>query len=139
MNQLIDGSVGQKAMILSNGIDHHITVNGHMNAPQNSEEANKPPMDERSQKGHFGWTTLAGNHIPYIFRDEERYCSVRILELKVLNQYLRVLHPDIYSCTCIRSYYLTAIEAHLFNQINFLHCDSQFGHDQFTTTDLVVK
>lgn len=99
----------------------------------------KTPLDDDSQRGRFGWTSFDECHIPYIFRAGEKYCAVRILESKLLNKYLSFLHSDIYSCTCIRSYYITDAESKLFNEINIKHCDNQFGRDQFTCKDLVVR
>lgn len=104
-------------------------------------EADKktPAPDEASWKGHFGWDMLGKCHIPYIYRSGEKYVAVRMVEVKLLNKYLNYLHPDIYSCTCIRSYYITEIEARLLNEINNRHCDGQFGRDAFTPKDLVVR
>lgn len=107
-----------------------------------TEDANgeKKACDEESQKGHFGWETFPGKiHIPYIFRQSERYCAVRLVEMKLLNKYLNYLHQDIYSCTCVRSYYITEAESKLFNEINTKHCDFQFGREMFTLKDLVVR
>ncbi|XP_063702055.1 uncharacterized protein LOC134832077 isoform X2 [Culicoides brevitarsis] len=98
--------------------------------------------DEESQKGHFGWTSFQNNNkvfIPYIFRQSEKYCAVRMVESKLLNKFLNSLHQDIYSCTCVRSYYITEIESRLLNEINQKHCDLQFGRDPFTVKDLVVR
>ncbi|XP_022201118.2 uncharacterized protein LOC111057943 isoform X2 [Nilaparvata lugens] len=103
-------------------------------------EKKKPPLDEPSQKGRFGWITMGTTHIPYIFRTpDEKYCAVRIVETSLLNHYMNFLHADIYSCTCIRSYYITDAEARLFNDINMKHCEGQFGRELFTTKDLVVR
>ncbi|XP_014610742.1 PREDICTED: uncharacterized protein LOC106790403 isoform X1 [Polistes canadensis] len=105
----------------------------------NSTGEGKIPLDDESQRGRFGWTSFDECHIPYIFRAGEKYCAVRILESKLLNKYLSYLHSDIYSCTCIRSYYITDAESRLFNEINMKHCDSLFGRDQFSCKDLVVR
>lgn len=99
----------------------------------------KLPIDDESQRGRFGWTSFDDCHIPYIFRSGEKYCAVRILESKLLNKYLSYLHSDIYSCTCIRSYYITDAESKLFTEINVKHCENQFGREQFTCKDLVVR
>ena len=99
----------------------------------------KPPCDEDSVRGRFGWVTLGKCHIPYIFRYGEKYCAVRMVEMKLLNKYLSYLHSDIYSCTCIRSYYITDAEARLLNEVNVRHCEGQFGRDPFTSKDLVVR
>lgn len=107
--------------------------------PTKPPPTDKLPLDDESQRGRFGWTTFGDQHIPYIFRSSEKYCAVRILEAKLLNKYLSYLHSDIYSCTCIRSYYITEAECKLLNEINVKHCENQFGRDQFTCKDLVVR
>ncbi|XP_034939021.1 uncharacterized protein [Chelonus insularis] len=100
----------------------------------------KVPLDDESQRGRFGWVTFDKTHIPYIFRGGEKYCAVRILEAKLLNKYLNYLHSDIYSCTCIKSYFITEAESKLLNEINTKHCEGQFGKEQFTwNKDLVVR
>ncbi|EEB16002.1 conserved hypothetical protein [Pediculus humanus corporis] len=100
---------------------------------------NKKVIDEESQRGRFGWVTLGKAFIPYIIRQGEQYTAVRMVESKLLNKYLSYLHPDIYNCTCIRSYYITDAEARVLNEINVRHCDAQFGRDHFTNKDLVVR
>ncbi|XP_011868273.1 PREDICTED: uncharacterized protein LOC105562220 isoform X2 [Vollenhovia emeryi] len=107
--------------------------------PSDGLESKAPTPDDDSQRGRFGWTSFDECHIPYIFRSGEKYCAVRILESKLLNKYLSFLHSDIYSCTCIRSYYITEAESKLFNEINSRHCENQFGRDPFTCKDLVVR
>ncbi|PZC75229.1 uncharacterized protein LOC110378845 [Helicoverpa armigera] len=106
-------------------------------APEGDKK--NPAPDEASWKGHFGWDMLGKCHIPYIYRSTEKYVAVRMVEIKLLNKYLNYLHADIYSCTCIRSYYITEIEARLLNEINNRHCDGQFGREPFTQKDLVVR
>ena len=107
--------------------------------PKPAAQEGKPPSDDESLRGRFGWTTFGDTHIPYIFRAAERYCAVRILESKLLNKYLNSLSGDIYSCTCIRSYYISDAESKLLNEINTKHCENQFGREQFTCKDLVVR
>lgn len=102
-------------------------------------DAEKKPTDEESVKGRFGWTTFGKTHIPFILRQNEKYCSVRMVESKLLNNYLNSLHADIYSCTCVRSYYITEAESRLLNEINHKHCESSFSREMFTLKDLVVR
>lgn len=104
-----------------------------------NDAARTAVVDEDSMRGRFGWTTLGKVHIPYIFRSGDKYCAVKMVEMKLLNKYLNFLHQDIYNCTCIRSYYITEAEGRLLNEINFRHCDYQFGRDQFTARDLIVR
>lgn len=95
-------------------------------------------MDEESAKGRFGWTDSPVN-IPYIYRGEEKFCSVRIFEHRLLKMHANILRPELYSCISIKSCYITEIEARLLNEINVKHCDWQFGRDLFTVRDLIVS
>ncbi|KAJ8930439.1 hypothetical protein NQ314_016766 [Rhamnusium bicolor] len=106
---------------------------------QSSSDSETKNIDEESIKGRFGWTLMGKMHIPYILRSGESYCAVRMVEMKVLNKLLNYLHQDLYNCTNIRSYYITEAEARLLNEINFKHCDYQFGREQFTSRDLIVR
>ncbi|GAB0090523.1 uncharacterized protein DMENIID0001_052590 [Sergentomyia squamirostris] len=109
-------------------------------SPDGSGGGEKKPCDEESQKGHFGWHTFnKAIYIPYILRSGEKYCAVRIVESKLLNKYLNYLHHDIYSCTCVRSYYITEAEGRLLNEINHKHSESHYGREMFTVKDLVVR
>lgn len=116
-------------------------ANGVIDNEKGSQKGSSAgPCDEESIKGHFGWAQFSKVSIPYIYRLSEKYCSVRMIELKLLGKYLNCLHPDIYSsCTCVRSYYITDAEARLFIEINHKHCDGEFGRDIFTQKDLVVR
>ncbi|XP_018578834.2 uncharacterized protein LOC108916953 isoform X2 [Anoplophora glabripennis] len=106
---------------------------------QSTSDSETRNIDEESIKGRFGWTLMGKMHIPYILRSGESYCAVRMVEMKVLNKLLNYLHQDLYNCTNIRSYYITEAEARLLNEINFKHCDYQFGREQFTSRDLIVR
>lgn len=106
---------------------------------ENGNAEDKKPCDDESQRGHFGWATFGNIHIPYIMRQGEQYCAVRMVEMKLLNKHLTYLHQDIYSCTCVRSYYITEAESRLFNEINQKHCEAQFGRESFSMKDLVVR
>jgi hypothetical protein len=90
---------------------------------QSSSSGGEPAIDEDSQKNRFGWDTIIKTSFPYVMRRGDKYSSVRIIDSKVLYHYLTVLKPEIYSCTCIKSEYMTEAEARLFNEINIKHCD----------------
>merc|ERR1719367_1735237 len=109
--------------------------------PAGQPEAEKRPDDD-SRKGRFGWCEFEKNHIPYIFRSGgEKYTSVRMVERKLLDKFLRILPSELYnnSCYCIKSYYITDIESKLLNEINLRHADNHFGKEAFTSKDLVVR
>jgi len=98
------------------------------------------PVDEESKKGRFGWFDIEKVFLPLIFRyGTEKYTSVRMVERKLLNRFLQVLPPEVNSCTCIRSYYITDSESKLLNEINLKHTDCAFGKEAFTSKDLVVR
>lgn len=139
---------GIQGQILAGGQTSIVSYMNRLNASQKLAEKkqqptnipeDKKPIDEDSQRGRFGWVTLGKAFIPYILRQGEQYCAVRMVENKLLNKYLSYLHADIYNCTCIRSYYITDAEARILNEINVKHCDGQFGRDHFTNKDLVVR
>ena len=115
-------------------------TNGTSNGNGHAVDEGKP-ADEESLKGHFGWESFNSGkiHIPYIIRQTEKYCAVRIVEQKLLNKYLNVLHQDLYNCTSVRSYYITDVEARLLDEINFRHCDQYFGKEKFSMKDLIVR
>lgn len=103
-----------------------------------NEDPKAVVIDQESIRGIFGWTTLEGVHIPFILRQEEKFTAVRIIERTLLKKYLQALPTDVYSCTYIKSYFITENEAKLLNEINLKHCERQFGHELFSSKDLVV-
>lgn len=135
-----------------NGTAVSPTVNGAVAAVKPAEPAapakdlnGKPPavdkpVDEESKKGRFGWFDIEKVFLPFIFRyTTEKYTSVRMVERKLLNRFLQVLPPEVNSCTCIRSYYITDSESKLLNEINLKHTDCSYGKEAFTSKDLVVR
>ena len=97
-------------------------------------------IDSDSKRGRFGWCEFEKNYIPFIFRGNgDRFTSVRMVERKFLSKFLNVLPPEVNSCHCIRSYYITDSESKLLNEINLKHTDCYFGKEAFTTKDLVVR
>lgn len=107
--------------------------------PEPLPESKSTPVDDASWKGHFGWEVIGKCHVPYIYRYGEKWVCVRMAETKLLCKHLAALHPELYSCTYIRSFYVNELEARLLNEINSRHCDYQFGRDAFTVRDLIVR
>ncbi|CAH1797322.1 unnamed protein product [Owenia fusiformis] len=102
-----------------------------------------PPLDENalditSIKGIFGWTTVDGVSLPYLFR-EAKYVAVRMVELKLLFKYPNAYPEELKKRPPLMSHYVTEAEAKLLNEINIEHCESEFGRHQFTVKDLVVR
>ncbi|XP_066155500.1 uncharacterized protein [Euwallacea fornicatus] len=125
--------------VQSMNIFSFLTDKSKVKMPGQSNSSESRNIDEESTKGRFGWTSMGKVNIPYIIRSGENYCAVRMVEMKVLSKWLNYLHQDLYNCTNIRSYYITEAEARLLNEINFKHCDYQFGREQFTSRDLIVR
>ncbi|KAH8269667.1 hypothetical protein KR026_000744 [Drosophila bipectinata] len=138
--KLPNGTMQVVPALSANSASSNGRSNGAISDGSGSDKKGSGPCDEESVNGHFGWASFGKVSIPYIYRQSEKYCSVRMIELKLLGKYLNCLHPDIYSsCTCVRSYYITDAEARLFIEINHKHCDGEFGRDIFTQKDLVVR
>jgi len=81
--------------------------------------------------GRFGWKLVDVYHIPYIIRVingvKLQFVSVRMVETQLLSEYLHYLHANMYTCTSVRSYFITDSEAALLNDINNFHSDFAFG------------
>ena len=102
-------------------------------------ENHKQSVDNVSKKGAFGWDTIGNASIPYILRGEEHYLSVRMVENKLLSKYPSAYPVEISSRPPLASDFVTTAEATLLNEINRDHCDHGFGHDLFTTDDIIVR
>ena len=94
-------------------------------------------LDQESAKGRFGWTD-SPVHIPYIYRRNLKFCSVRIFEQRVVKMYASILRQELAGCVSIQSSYVSEIEARLLSEINQKHCDFLFGREGFTVRDLVI-
>ncbi|CAL1265764.1 unnamed protein product [Larinioides sclopetarius] len=107
---------------------------------QTPSKPDPPPIDYSSICGAFGWTTIGPVHLPVIMRGEEKFIAVRMFESKIVFGYFPDIFPAaVFSCTNINSYYITTNEAKLLNEINSVHCDFQFGYNDFSTKDYVVR
>ncbi|KAK3098761.1 hypothetical protein FSP39_022845 [Pinctada imbricata] len=113
--------------------------------PEKPKEAEpeKPNVSENqidfsSFKGIFGWTTIDGINVPYIFRKEKRFVSVRVVEQKLLSRYPNSYPDELGKHQPLTSYFITGHEAKLLNEINLVHCGGEFGQKQFNTKDLIV-
>lgn len=85
--------------------------------------------------GIFGYHSIGHCMLPFIYRtvdgEKDKFVSVRIAETQLLSKYMNYLHPDIYTCTSVRSHFITEHEAKLFNEINSRHSDHMFGKEPF--------
>lgn len=94
--------------------------------------------------GRFYWKVIAGYQVPSIIRvingDHLNFVSVRIAETQLLSNYLHYLHADIYTCTSVRSHFITDAEAKLLNDINQKHSDCSYGKEMFFAgKDYIVR
>ncbi|CAH1711528.1 unnamed protein product [Aphis gossypii] len=110
----------------------------------NQEKLSKDSEDVKSIQGIFCWKSIAGYFIPYIIRvingEELKFVSVRMAETQLLSNYLHYLHADIYTCTSVRSHFITDSEAKILNEINIKHCDNIYGKDTFYAgKDYIVR
>ncbi|KAH9524819.1 hypothetical protein Btru_027953 [Bulinus truncatus] len=95
-------------------------------------------IDSESVKGIFGWATVDGTCIPTMLRRKKKYVSVRIVERKLLSKYPNTFPDELGKKDPLVSYFITAAEAKLLNEININHCDYEYGHNPFTVKDLIV-
>lgn len=102
--------------------------------PSPTEEA----IDCDSVRGVFGWTTLDGVNVPYIIRKYRKFVAVRIVEKKMLSKYPNSFPDELGKKEPLVSYFVTEAEANLLNEINTVHCSFEYGHQPFTTKDLIV-
>ena len=58
-----------------------VTANAQAAQVKPAASGEKAPCDADSMKMRFGWVTLGKNHIPYITRQGEKYCAVRMVSL----------------------------------------------------------
>ncbi|XP_076364709.1 uncharacterized protein LOC143253951 [Tachypleus tridentatus] len=114
------------------------TKNVHAQVQIENKELVSPPIDISSIQGIFGWTTIGGVHLPFILRGQDKFIAVRMVEAKVVSKYSRILPWVVFTCTNIKSYFITENEARLLNEINGFHCAFQFGQKTFTSKDVVV-
>lgn len=98
-------------------------------------------IDAQSQMGRFGWIIAKDDvyyEIPYILRKSEKYFAIQMIEIKI-SQYLKILHPDLYTYySCVKEQ-ATQAEARLLNEINRIHCCQQFGQKIYTTESFLIK
>ncbi|CAH1725641.1 unnamed protein product [Aphis gossypii] len=92
----------------------------------------------------FSWKAIARYHVPYIIRvingEELKFVSVRMTETQLLSNYIPYLHADIFTCTSVRSHFITDSEAQILNEINIRHCDGFYGKDKFYAgKDYIVR
>lgn len=109
-----------------------------------SNDKSKDSEDIESVRSRFGWKLIGGCNVPFIIRrinnESSYYVSVRIAESQLLSNYLNYLHANIYTCTSVRSHFITEPEAKLLNEINMKHSDQIYGKELFQAgKDYIVR
>ncbi|XP_076102726.1 uncharacterized protein LOC143071921 [Mytilus galloprovincialis] len=102
------------------------------------ETVSENQIDFSSVKGIFGWTSIDGVDVPYIFRKDKMFVSVRIVEQKLLNKYPNSYPDDLGKHQPLTSFFITPHECKLLNEINQVHCGGEFGTKLFSIKDLIV-
>ncbi|GFO19252.1 hypothetical protein PoB_004575700 [Plakobranchus ocellatus] len=105
---------------------------------EEKEKKDEDPVDSESAKGIFGWETVDNTSIPYILRRGKKFVSVRIVERKLLSKYPNTFPDELGQKDPLVSHFITEAESKLLNEINTDHCDYEYGHNPFTTKDLIV-
>lgn len=101
-------------------------------------------IDNPSYAGQFGWERIGQDDfsIPVIVRSQDdgdiRYSPVRIVEQEIIKKY-ESLPQGVFQCITLKSFYLTAIEAKLLNNINFNHCNTRYGETFFSQRDVIIS
>jgi len=103
---------------------------------------NQKSIDAPSSQGKFGWERIGNDvefAIPVILRSNGvRYSPVRIVEQEIIKRY-EALPQNLFHCITLKSFYLTAAEAKLLNDINFNHCNNRYGDTFFGTKDVIIS
>lgn len=102
---------------------------------------NQKAIDAPSFRDQFGWEKIGREDfaIPVIVRTNcIRYSPVRIVEQEIIKRY-DSLPQMVFSCITLKSFYLTAVEARLLNDINFNHCNNRYGEAFFSTKDVIIS
>lgn len=102
---------------------------------------NQRTIDAPSLKCQFGWERIGNEDfaIPVIIRSNGiRYSPVRIVEQEIIKRY-DTLPQNVFQCITLKSFYLTAAEAKLLNDINFNHCNNRYGEAFFGIKDVIIS
>ena len=92
----------------------------------------------------FHWETIDPQKfpnisLPWIYRDNEKYLSVRMIENTILSKFESLDTPEIKQHGELQSVLCSQAEYMLFNEINIHHCDQLFGTEHFNDKDGMVK
>lgn len=86
----------------------------------------------------FGWTVIGSDYIPYIVRNSEKYCALRMVATalaKYQNKHLQISSFK----TNVECYNPTVMQCKLLNEINYQHCDSAYGRAPFSIKHKLVR
>ncbi|XP_076256076.1 uncharacterized protein LOC143193634 [Rhynchophorus ferrugineus] len=107
---------------MDNELSRHVVLDA-VSKTQTLPELQEPSC---SPVVKFGWHTIDLQPLPYIIVGDLKYVSVRIINHRLCNN-IKKFSPEVYQCFQVNYDPLNKWEACLFNEINFQHCDGQFG------------
>jgi len=95
-------------------------------------------LDARSRQGCFGWTD-GPITLPYIFRNDDKFCFVHFLQKRATEFFDKFLVPELIACFRMPSWRITSEESCLMNEINATHSSFKFGRYHFSSRELIVS
>ena len=104
-----------------------------------SEKPSTPEAEEGGEDRGFSWVTVDNLTVPCLVRDGSKFVAVRMMESKLLAKYPRQSEQELHNMPPLASFYMTKHEASLLTTVNTEECAKQFGEEDFTNADLVVK
>ena len=100
---------------------------------------NEISFDIESQQGKFIWMKIYKEYLPCIFRNNERFCSITMLEVDIIKKYFSRLNPCLFEFKRIPSNRLTFNEIKLLTEINKNHCKRRYGSNYCDGDDAIIK
>lgn len=87
----------------------------------------------------WDWSTIDDVLLPCVFRNNEKYVPVHIVEMHLLAKFPPNLPREMADIRSVECYKMTILEAWIFNTVNCLERKFEFGYRLFTPSDEVVK
>lgn len=99
------------------------------------------PSGEQFQQAmnQWEWSQVDGLKMPVVFRGQDRYAAVHIVQLKLLSKFPPNIPPEMTNKFMMISHKMLPIEAWIFNTINAVICKFDLGCQLFTPNDEIVR
>lgn len=88
--------------------------------------------------GQFGYENIGGYFIPYLYRNNEKYCAFAMLLRHIERQEINLARRDLNVFDYLKGYKMYNEEACLLNEINYWHNNGKYNYS-FSTIDTLVK